>query len=644
MSLLSVYQVSKYFGSTKILDHIQFEIYENDRIGLIGRNGTGKTTLLRILTGEMDYDGEDDSFFRKASGIRIGWLRQQDELGGDIDLWTSMCSVFREMDILELRIRALEKDMANPEIYNDESRFQEVCDRYARATAEFEHSGGYTITSEIKAILFGLGFLESDFTLKLNDLSGGQRMRAALARVLLQNPELLLLDEPTNHLDIEAVEWLEAYLRTYKGAVLLVSHDRYFLDRVVQRIFEIEHQALLTYKGNYSSYVMQKKENLRRQADVFRQVEEERKKLRRFIDRFQAGTKATMAKSKAKMLARLDPIEAPKAAAASMKLQFTPRFKSANRVLMLEGLEKAYDRKLFGPLDLTVYRGERIALVGPNGAGKSTLLSILTGFKEPSAGEVRWGVGVEWSYYHQALDDLEESNTVLDEMMSAGDDMTYGDARNILGRFLMVGEEVFKKVSSLSGGERSRLMLAKLFVQGANCMLLDEPTNHLDIAAKESLEEALTQFPGTLLFVSHDRYFIDQVADKVWEMKDGQFRIIEGGWTGYQNLLESEKNNQMMQKTESKILEKSDDSKKREEAKYRKQLENAVQEAEKCLSELEKEKIGLEWAMSEPNFTKQPDFQVRLNRYHELPKSIEEATQRWLQLSSDLEVLNQQKR
>ena len=208
----------------------------------------------------------------------------------------------------------------------------------------------------------------------------------------------------------------------------------------------------------------------------------------------------------------------------------------------------------------------------------------------------------------------------------------------------MVGEEVFKKVSSLSGGERSRLMLAKLFVQGANCMLLDEPTNHLDIAAKESLEEALTQFPGTLLFVSHDRYFIDQVADKVWEMKDGQFRIIEGGWTGYQNLLESEKNNQMMQKTESKILEKSDDSKKREEAKYRKQLENAVQEAEKCLSELEKEKIGLEWAMSEPNFTKQPDFQVRLNRYHELPKSIEEATQRWLQLSSDLEVLNQQKR
>lgn len=641
MSLLSVYQISKYFGSTKVLGDIQFEIHENDRIGLVGRNGTGKTTLLKILTGELEYDGEDDSFYRKASGIRFGWLRQQDELGDAIDLWASMRSVFQEIDELEKRIRMLEKEMADPKVYGDEVRFEEICNRYARSTGEFEHLGGYTITSEIRAILFGLGFHEADFTLKLEDLSGGQRMRAALARVLLQKPDLLLLDEPTNHLDIEAVEWLEEYLRSYKGAVILVSHDRYFLDRVVNRIFEIEHQTLVAFRGNYSAYILQKKDNLRRQADLFNQAEEERKKLRRFIDKFQAGTKATMAKSKAKMLARLDPIEAPKAAAASMKLQFKPRFRSANRVLILEDLEKSYERKLFGPLSLTVYRGERIALVGPNGAGKSTLLSILTGFKEPTRGEVRWGVGVEWSYYHQALDDLEDQNTVLEEMMSAGESMTYGEARSILGRFLITGEEVFKKVGSLSGGERSRMMLAKLFVQGANCLLLDEPTNHLDIAAKESLEEALSNFPGTLIFVSHDRYFIDQVAEKVWEMKDGFFRVIEGGWTGYQTVLESEKQILEDQKADSKTSEKKEEKKGKEEQKLRRQLEVAFQAAEKELSELEKEKIGLEWAMAEPDFSKQENIQLVLSRYQELPRLIEKAYENWVHLSAQLESLEQ---
>lgn len=641
MSLLSVYQISKYFGSTKVLGGIQFEIHENDRIGLVGRNGTGKTTLLKILTGELEYDGEDDSFYRKASGIRFSWLRQQDELGDAIDLWASMRSVFQEIDDLEKRIRVLEKEMADPEVYGEETRFEEICNRYARATGEFEHLGGYTITSEIRAILFGLGFQETDFILKLEDLSGGQRMRAALARVLLQKPDLLLLDEPTNHLDIEAVQWLEEYLRNYKGAVLLVSHDRYFLDRVVNRIFEIEHQTLQAFRGNYSAYVLQKKENLRRQADLFQQAEEERKKLRRFIDKFQAGTKATMAKSKAKMLARLDPIEAPKAAAASMKLQFKPRFRSANRVLILENLEKSYEKKLFGPLNLTVYRGERIALVGPNGAGKSTLLSILTGFKEPSQGEVRWGVGVEWSYYHQALDDLEDQNTVLEEMMSAAESMTYGEARSILGRFLITGEEVFKKVGSLSGGERSRMMLAKLFVQGANCLLLDEPTNHLDIAAKESLEEALANFPGTLIFVSHDRYFIDQVAEKVWEMKEGCFRVIEGGWTGYQAVLESERQVVEDQKAELKTSEKKEEKKGKEDQKLRKQFIKELHDAEKKLSELEKEKLGLEWAMAEADFSKQENIQLVLSRYQELPGLIEKAYEAWVHLSTQLEHLEQ---
>ena len=280
-------------------------------------------------------------------------------------------------------------------------------------------------------------------------------------------------------------------------------------------------------------------------------------------------------------------------------------------------------------------------MVGPNGAGKSTLLSILTGFKEPSQGEVRWGVGVEWSYYHQALDDLEDQNTVLEEMMSAAESMTYGEARSILGRFLITGEEVFKKVGSLSGGERSRMMLAKLFVQGANCLLLDEPTNHLDIAAKESLEEALANFPGTLIFVSHDRYFIDQVAEKVWEMKEGCFRVIEGGWTGYQAVLESERQVVEDQKAELKTSEKKEEKKGKEDQKLRKQFIKELHDAEKKLSELEKEKLGLEWAMAEADFSKQENIQLVLSRYQELPGLIEKAYEAWVHLSTQLEHLEQ---
>lgn len=643
MSLITVNNLAKYYGSTKVFDHVTFDVNAGDRIGLIGRNGTGKTTLMRVITGDLDADGDDSTFMTKASGCSFGWLRQQDELGGDMSLWASMRSVFSQLDELEQRMRNLEQEMAQPEIYDNQEKLGEISNRYARAMNEFEAKGGYTCDSQIRAILFGLGFLESDFKLPLDSLSGGQRMRAALARVLLQSPDVLLLDEPTNHLDIAAVEWLEEYLHAYKGAVIAVSHDRYFLDRVVSRIFEIEYQTMTIYRGNYSAFIHQKKENLRRQSDIYRQTEEERKKLRRFIDKFQYGTKATMAKSKAKMLARLDPIEAPKAAAASMKLQFKPRFKSANRVLMLEDLEKTYDRRLFGPLNLTVYRGERIALVGPNGTGKSTLLSILTGFVEPSAGEVRWGVGVEWSYYRQSLDDLEDGNTVLEEMLSAGDHMTNEEARTILGRFLIVGEEVYKRVSTLSGGERSRVMLAKLFVQGANCLLLDEPTNHLDIAAKESLEEALQTFPGTLIFVSHDRYFIDQVAEKIWEMKDGKFRIVEGGWTGYTELLAEEKATLNQEQTGVVKQEKQEDRQSREEQRQRKQLERRIIEAEQALDALDKEKTGLEWMMMEPDFVKRNERQDILRRYAELPGLIEAAYSDWENRCDALQTFNKEK-
>ncbi|MCL2498424.1 MAG: ABC-F family ATP-binding cassette domain-containing protein [Symbiobacteriaceae bacterium] len=626
MSLIVATAVARYFGSYKLFADINFTIYKGDRIGLIGQNGSGKSTLLQILAQQLDYDGGDSTRLTWASDLRVGYLRQEDELGGEATLWESMCWVFRSLMDIERTMRELEQQMSQPEVYQDSVLLGEVSDRYGRFLVEFERQEGYQMESRMRGVLFGLGFKEPQFSQPLHTLSGGERMRAALARQLLLAPDLLLLDEPTNHLDISAVEWLEEYLNSYKGAVLLVSHDRYFLDRVVNRIFEIEHNTLATYSGNYTAMQLQKEQNLKREMDLYLQAEEERKHLQRFIDRFRYGTKASLAKSKAKMMARLGHEEAPKTATARMKLELSPRLRSAHRVLMLDQLSKGYARHLFGPLELEVHRGERIALVGPNGAGKTTLLSVITGEVEPDAGECRWGVAVDWGFYKQGLDDLEDDNTVLDEILGVAD-LTVGEARNILGRFLFRGDDVAKKVAMLSGGERSRVMLAKLFLLGANCLLLDEPTNHLDIPAREVLEEALQDFAGTLLVVSHDRYFIDKVATKVWELKDGKLRIFPGGWSAYHEALLQEV--PPPETAAAPRPQRTNPDNDREEQRRRLKLREEIAVLEKEIAELEREKLGLEWMMAEVEFVHRPDRNQLLRRYGELPHLLEEAYTRW---------------
>ena len=629
MNLVVARNLARYYGSYKLFDGLNFEIRSGERIGLIGQNGTGKSTLLQILAQELDYDGDDQTLLTFGSGVNIGYLRQSDELGGNLTLWQSMQSVFAALNNLEAQMREHELLMSDPEVYNDPDRLQQVNDRYGRMSHEFERQGGYVVQSRIRAILYGLGFQENQLTQLLESLSGGERMRAALARQLLQEPELLLLDEPTNHLDISAVEWLEDYLLNYTGAVLLVSHDRYFLNRVVTRIFEIEHNTMMLYNGNYTAYLTQKEARLKREAELYAQTEEERKHLQSFIDRFRYNAKrASLAKSRAKMISRLN-LVAPKPPPPRMHLELMPRYRSANRVMMLHGLKKAYDKPLFGPLDLEILRGERIALVGPNGAGKSTLLGVLTGEIEPDAGESRWGVAVDWGFYKQGLDDLEEDNTVLDEILETGEgSMTVGEARNVLGRFLFRGDDVYKKVSVLSGGERSRVMLAKLFMLGANCLLLDEPTNHLDIPAREVLEDALQSYDGTLLVVSHDRYFVDRVATKIWELRDGQLRQFNGAWSEYHALMQEEALAQETQK-QVRLQKERVPSASEDYRRAHTELKRQLEAVEANIVQMEEEKSALEAMMSEPEFVRREDRQDQLKRYHSLHELLSQAMQSW---------------
>ncbi|NLN84198.1 MAG: ABC-F family ATP-binding cassette domain-containing protein [Firmicutes bacterium] len=641
MNILTVHRISKYYGSREIFADISFSLHQGERIGLIGRNGCGKTTLLKILAGQEDYDGDeqDQPFYRLATDVTIGWLKQQDELGSDLTLWQDVYSVKGELLTLEDRMRYLEKEMEKVEIYSEPEKLEEISKRYEHSSAEFERLGGYTVLAEIRSMLFGLGFREEDFSLKTSELSGGQRMRGALAKVLLSQPSLLLLDEPTNHLDLAGIAWLEQFLSKYQGTVILVSHDRYFLNSVVTRIMEIDEQKLYDYKGNYDDFLRQKSQEITLQTRLYQQAEKERAHLQKFIDRFASGTRARSAQSKGKRLAKLDKVEGPRKTSPTMKVRFKPKFQSAPRALILEGLSKSYDKKLFGPLDMTVYRGERIALVGPNGAGKSTLLSVITGLIAADGGKAQWGVGVHWNYYHPALDDLVDENTVLDEMMEAGSE-NYQEARDILGRFLFTGQEVFKRIGNLSGGERSRVMLAKLFLQGSNFLLLDEPTNHLDIAAKESLEEALAHYSGTMIFVSHDRYFVEKIANKIWELDQGKLRVFSGAWSDYADFIEAESQREQSKKEVAKTRTRDDRQQQHKETQERQRILQEIERLEKEIDNLEKEKLGLELSMAEPSFNQNPEINELMRHYHSLPEKIEKKIKSWESLHQELDTLD----
>jgi len=519
MPILTASNLTKTYAGEPILQGVSFAIEPKEKVALVGRNGTGKTTLLRILAG---LDDADAGAVSQMPWAKVAYLPQIPEASGDLTIWDHVLSGAADIHALEARLRELEARMATPEIHDDPPRLQAVLDEYGTVRAHYEHAEGFNLPARAGMVLSGLGFSEADRQKRLADLSGGWRVRAELARVLLAESDLLLLDEPTNHLDLGAMEWLEEYLRAFPGAALIVSHDRYLIDAVSSRTLELEETRVTAYPGAYSAYVGLKAEQTRRQQELYQRQEEEREKFEAYIRRYKAGNRATMAKSREKMLGRLAAraIEAPREG-RKMKVRASAGAVSGKAVATLRGVSKRFaDLEVLRDVELQIVRGERIGLLGPNGAGKSTLLRLLAGLEALTSGRLTLGVNVRVAYFAQEpTTSLDPEHSVLDEIL--GDRPMAPEAvRTYLGRFLFSGDDVHKKIAMLSGGERQRLSLAKLLLDEPNVLLLDEPTNHLDIPAREALEAALRDFAGTIVVATHDRYLLERLATRILTVHD----------------------------------------------------------------------------------------------------------------------------
>ncbi|MCU9595603.1 ABC-F family ATP-binding cassette domain-containing protein [Caldibacillus thermolactis] len=521
MILLQVNQLTKYYGADLILHNIKLEIQTRDRIALVGRNGSGKSTLLKIIAGELNYDSGE---IIKPKDVTIGFLDQYTGLDTDNSIWEEMMNVFQDLKDMEKQLRYLEQQMSKEDVYQNEMKYNKILSEYDYLQNEFKEKGGYQYEADIRSVLHGLNFADYSYDTKISTLSGGQKTRLALGKLLLSKPDILILDEPTNHLDIETLTWLEQYLQTFNGAILIVSHDRYFLDKVVNQVYECANNTLTRYIGNYSKYLEQKAANFEREMKMYEKQQEEIARIKEFIARNIVRASTTKrAQSRRKMLEKMEIMDRPSIDDKSVSFSFQIERQSGNEVLNVSDLSIGYNSNILSSnIHFRVTRGDSIALLGPNGVGKSTLLKTLVGKLTAIHGSIQFGTNVNIAYYDQEQADLTSNKSVLNELWDEYPMKTEKEIRTVLGNFLFSGDDVLKPVSTLSGGEKARLSLAKLMLLNANLLILDEPTNHLDLDSKEILENALVDYPGTILFVSHDRYFINRIATKVFELtKDG---------------------------------------------------------------------------------------------------------------------------
>lgn len=646
MIVLQVNQLTKSFLADEILSGVKLEVQHRDRVALVGRNGAGKSTLLKIIAGQMSYDSGDIII---PKDIQIGYLEQHAGLNSTLTIWNEMMTIFESLLAQEQLLRSLEQQMADPTVYENPTMYAKVMSEYDQLQHTFKDAGGYQYESDIRSVLHGMQFYSKDYDKPISSLSGGQRTRLALAKLLLSKPDLLILDEPTNHLDIETLSWLESYLKGYEGAILIVSHDRYFLDQVVSIVYEVSRHRVTKYPGNYSAYLDEKAKNYERDVKLYERQQDEKAKLEDFIQKNIARASTTkMAQSRRKMLERTEWMESPDGDEKSASFGFTIERQSGNDVLSVDELTIGYnDRTISSGINLRTFREDRIALVGPNGVGKSTLLKTIVKDLSPLGGSIRYGTNVQIGYYDQEQAKLSSNKSVLKELWDEWPLMNEKDIRTVLGRFLFSGEDVDKAVSSLSGGEKARLALAKLMMQKANFLILDEPTNHLDLDSKEVLENALIDYPGTLLFVSHDRYFINRIATKVVELSGtGSFEYL-GDYDYYvekkQELLELAQMKAASQpQVQQDLPDKTSTSKIDKEAKKReRQIRRTIEDLESKMQETSAIVARLEEALCDSAiFTDHEKISMLQAELATAKEQHELLELEWLELNEELENIS----
>lgn len=641
MIMLSCNKVSKTFGVETILENVSFSVNEGDKIGIVGVNGTGKTTLFKVITGILPHD-RGEIFTSK--NCRLGYLEQNTNFYSEKTIYDEVVSVFSDLIGAEEELRSLEHQIASLSDKGALSgdQLKKTMDIYGKKYEEFEKNNGYAYKSEVRGTLKGLGFSDEEMDKPVNVLSGGEKTRVLLAKLLLSKPSLLLLDEPTNHLDADAIEWLEGFLRSYEETIMIISHDRYFLDQSVNRIFEMENKHLTTYNGNYTDYQKQARVNREIRLRQYENQQRDIKKQEESIERLKAyGREKHLkrARSKEKMLDKVDRLEKPQELRKKARFNFVLRHHSGNDVLKVQGLAKSFDdRKLFEGVDFDLYRGEKVALIGPNGVGKSTLFKIIMGDESQDQGGFKLGQGVDVSYFNQEQKSLNLENTIIDEVWDDNPHMTQTEVRNLLGAFLFEGEDVFKSIRSLSGGERARVAILKLILSRSNLLLLDEPTNHLDIDSKEVLEDALKEYEGTLLTISHDRYFLNTVVDRILVLKPDGVEEYLGNYEYYQNKKKQESEKSHLADMEDQVSKTKTQI--REERRREKELKKNENKAKKLIKDLEveielteKQIGGLDHMLCQEEVYTSPERMKEVNQEKsDLEKRLSKLYDKWEQI------------
>ena len=635
--ILACQNISKAFGTNEILKDASFHIEEREKAALVGINGAGKSTLFKIIVGEMTADTGEVIL---SKGKTLGYLAQHQDLTGDLTIYEEVLQAKQDLIRMEERLRALEEEMK----HEQGERLEELMNTYTRLSHTFELENGYAYRSEVVGVLKGLGFEPEEFDKKVSTLSGGQKTRVALGRLLLTKPDVILLDEPTNHLDMESIAWLEGYLLNYSGAVFIVSHDRYFLDRVVTKIVEIDAGKVTTFEGNYSAY-SQKKAMLREaayhawmnQQQEIRHQEEVIAKLKSF----NREKSIRRAESREKMLDKMEVLEKPSEVRADMRIRLEPRVTSGNDVLRVSNLSKSFPgQPLFSDLNFEIRRGERVAIIGNNGTGKTTILKILNGVVAPDGGQIELGTKVQIGYYDQEHQVLHMDKTIFQEISDTYPYLTNTEIRNVLAAFLFTEDDVFQPIHTMSGGERGRISLAKLMLSNANFLILDEPTNHLDIVSKEILEQALRDYTGTVLYVSHDRYFINQTATRILELTNRQLVNYIGNYDYY-----LEKKEELtsiyapsaaadnVEKPAQSAVKLDWKTQKEEQARQRKR-ENDLKKTEARIEELETRDAEIDEEMSQPEVATDVAKCVALsNEKAEIAAELEQLYEKWEELA-----------